>query len=129
MGYELDEDGFHIILSAAVPELIRSTIRPQVETLLDEHGLSIANLRWFAMHPAGPKVLELVEKELCLKPEQLAASWTIMRRYGNMSSASVLFVLEEMMRMNAARSGDLGIIVAFGPGMSGEIVLCRWSGE
>jgi alkylresorcinol/alkylpyrone synthase len=129
MGYELDEDGFHIILSAAVPELIRSTIRPQVENLLDEHGLSMANLRWFAMHPAGPKVLELVEKELCLKPEQLAASWTIMRRYGNMSSASVLFVLEEMMRMNAARSGDLGIIVAFGPGMSGEIVLCRWSGE
>lgn len=129
MGYELDQDGFHIILTAAVPELIRDTIRPQIIHLLGQHGYSMADLRWLAMHPAGPKVLQVVEKELCLKPEQLAASWSIMRRYGNMSSASVLFVLDEMMRTNAAQPGDLGIVVAFGPGMSGEIVLARWGGE
>lgn len=129
MGYELDEDGFHIILSAAVPELIRDTIRPQVEHLLKLHGYSLADLRWFAMHPAGPKVLQFIEQELDLKPEQLAASWAIMRRYGNMSSASVLFVLEEMMRSGSVEPGELGIIVAFGPGMSGEIVLARWEGE
>ena len=129
MGYDLDEDGFHIILSAAVPDLIRDTIRPQIEGLLEDHGYSMADLRWIAMHPAGAKVLQFVEQELQLKPEQLAASWTVMRQYGNMSSASVLFVLEEMMRTHAAEPGELGIIVAFGPGMSGEIVLARWGGE
>jgi alkylresorcinol/alkylpyrone synthase len=129
MGYELDQDGFHIILSAAVPELIRDTIRPQVENLLHDHGLSLADLRWCALHPAGPKVLQVVEKELDLAPEQLAASWKILRDYGNMSSASVLFVLDDMMRHAAAQPGEIGILVAFGPGMSGEIVLARWEGE
>lgn len=129
MGYELDQDGFHIILSAAVPELIRDTIRPQIAGLLDEHGLSMADLRWCAMHPAGPKVLDVVAQELGLANEQLAASWKILKEYGNMSSATVLFVLAEMMRHPPAEPGDVGVIVAFGPGLSGEIVLARWESE
>jgi alkylresorcinol/alkylpyrone synthase len=129
MGYDLDEDGFHIVLSAAVPELIRATLGPQVAGLLREHGFSLSDLRWCAMHPAGPKVLKLVEQELRLTPEQLAPSWRILRDYGNMSSATVLFVLAEMMRNPTARPGEVGVIVAFGPGLSGEIVLARWESE
>jgi alkylresorcinol/alkylpyrone synthase len=78
------------------------------------------------MHPAGPKILTLVERELGLGPEQLAASWKVMRHYGNMSSAAVLFVLAEMLENAPAQPGEHGIIAAFGPGISSEVVLARW---
>jgi alkylresorcinol/alkylpyrone synthase len=126
MGYNLDNDGLHIVLSSGVPSLIQRTLPAEVDALLATRGLTRSDLKWFAMHPAGPKVLTLVEQELGLGPEQLAASWKVLRRYGNMSSAAVLFVLAEMLENAPAQPGDLGLIVAFGPGISGEVVLARW---
>jgi alkylresorcinol/alkylpyrone synthase len=126
MGYDLDGEGLHIVLSSGVPALIQKTLPAQVDALLAAHDLARADLKWFAMHPAGPKVLTLIERELGLGPEWLAASWKVMRQYGNMSSAAVLFVLAEMLENAPARPGELGIIVAFGPGITGEIVLARW---
>jgi alkylresorcinol/alkylpyrone synthase len=126
MGYNLDDDGLHIVLSSGVPSLIQRTLPAEVDALLATHGLTRSDLKWFAMHPAGPKVLTLVEQAFGLGPEQLAASWKVLRRYGNMSSAAVLFVLAEMLENAPAQPGDLGLIVAFGPGISGEVVLARW---
>jgi alkylresorcinol/alkylpyrone synthase len=126
MGYNLDNDGLHIILSSGVPFLIQQTLPAQVDALLAPHGLARSELKWFAMHPAGPKVITLVERGLGLGPEHLAASWKVLRQYGNMSSAAVLFVLAEMLENAPAQAGDHGIIVAFGPGISGEVVLARW---
>jgi alkylresorcinol/alkylpyrone synthase len=126
MGYNLEDDGLHIVLSSAVPYLIQQTLAEQVDALVAQHGLARSDLKWFAVHPAGPKVLELIQQELGISRQQLAASWDVLRCYGNMSSAAVLFVLAEMLDNPPARSGDPGIIVAFGPGMSGEIVLARW---
>ena len=126
MGYNLDGDGLHIVLSSGVPALIQRTLPAQVDALLAAHGLGRSDLKWFAMHPAGPKILTLVERGMGIGPEQLAASWHVLRNYGNMSSAAVLFVLAEMLRDAPARPGDHGVIVAFGPGISGEIVLARW---
>jgi alkylresorcinol/alkylpyrone synthase len=126
MGYNLDGEGLHIVLSASVPDLIRQTLPAQVDALLAPHGLTRSDLKWYAMHPAGPKMLTLVGEEFGLKPEQLAASWKVMNGYGNMSSAAVLFVLAEMLENPPAQPGDHGIIVAFGPGISGEVLLARW---
>jgi alkylresorcinol/alkylpyrone synthase len=126
MGYNLDGDGLHIVLSSGVPALIQRTLPAEVGALLAAHRLRPADLKWFAMHPAGPKILTLVEREMGLGSEQLAASWKVLRHYGNMSSAAVLFVLAEMLESPPAQPGDHGIIVAFGPGISGEIVLARW---
>jgi alkylresorcinol/alkylpyrone synthase len=126
MGYNLDGDGLHIILSSAVPSLIQRTLPAEVDALLAAHSLTRSDLKWFAMHPAGPKVLALVEREFGLTSDQLAASWKVMRGYGNMSSAAVLFVLAEMLQNAPARPGDLGLIAAFGPGITGEILLARW---
>jgi alkylresorcinol/alkylpyrone synthase len=126
MGYNLENDGLHIVLSPEVPQLIERTLVPQIDALLARHGLARADLKWFAIHPAGPKVLVLIEQALGIGREQMAAAWKVLRDYGNMSSAAVLFVLSEMLKDPPARPGDLGIIVAFGPGLSGEIVLARW---
>jgi alkylresorcinol/alkylpyrone synthase len=126
MGYNLDNDGLHIVLSSGVPALIQRTLPPQIDALLAPHGLTRRDLKWFAMHPAGPRVIELFARELGLEEEQLAATWKVMRHYGNMSSAAVLFVLAEMLENPPAQPGDPGIIVAFGPGISGEVVLARW---
>ena len=62
MGYNLDGDGLHIVLSSGVPALIQRTLPPQVDALLAQYGLTRSDLKWFAMHPAGPKVLTLVER-------------------------------------------------------------------
>jgi alkylresorcinol/alkylpyrone synthase len=126
MGYNMDNDGLHIVLSSGVPALIQKTLSAQVSALLEAHGLDRSDLKWFAMHPAGPKVLTLVERELGIGPEDHAASWKVLRQYGNMSSAAVLFVLAEMLENPPARPGEHGIITAFGPGITGEIVLARW---
>ncbi len=126
MGFNLDGDGLHIVLSPAVPTLLQQTVGAEVDALLRPHALTRPDLKWFALHPAGPKVLTLVGQELGAGPEQLEASWKVMRGHGNMSSASVLFVLEEMLDNPPAPAGSLGLIMAFGPGITGEIVLARW---
>lgn len=126
MGYNLDADGLHIVLSPAVPYLIQQTLVPQIDALLARHRLVREDLKWFAIHPAGPKVLALIEQQLGISRQHTASAWKVLRDYGNMSSAAVLFVLAEMLENPPAGPGDPGIIVAFGPGLSGEIVLAQW---
>ena len=126
MGYRLDENGLHIILSPQVPIYLRETLGSEIDGLLAEHGIARSQIRWCAMHPGAPKMIELAEQELRLDRERLAPSWTVLKDYGNASSAAVLFVLDEMMRHPTAEPGELGLIMAFGPGVSGEILLARW---
>jgi alkylresorcinol/alkylpyrone synthase len=126
MGYRMDGDGLHIILSPRVPEFLRAQLGNEIDALLSDHGVARSEIRWCAMHPGGPKVIELAEQELGLTREQLAPSWTVLKQFGNASSAAVLLVLNEMMRNPTAQPGELGLIMAFGPGISGEILLARW---
>lgn len=126
MGYRLDGNGLHIILTPQVPIYLRDALAAEIDALLAEHGISRSQIRWCAMHPGGPKLIELAEQELRLSREQLASSWTVLKNYGNTSSAAVLFVLDEMMRHPTAEPGELGLILAFGPGISGEILLASW---
>jgi alkylresorcinol/alkylpyrone synthase len=98
----------------------------ELNLLLQAHEASRADLHWYAIHPAGPKVLEMIADDLNLNDGELAASWQVLRDYGNMSSATVLFVLSEMLQNPRTEAGGLGIIAAFGPGISGELVLARW---
>lgn len=126
MGYQLDEHGLHIILSPHVPHYLKNALGGQIDALLHEHGVTRDQIRWCAMHPGAPKLIELAEEELQLNRDQMAASWKVLRKYGNTSSSSILFVLAEMMQHSPAEPGDLGLIMAFGPGVSGEIILARW---
>jgi alkylresorcinol/alkylpyrone synthase len=126
MGWEVVDGGFRIALSPAVPRLARERIRDDVDAFLGEHGLDRKGIAHWIAHTGGPKVLEAFEEGLELAPRALARSWNSLRRLGNLSSASVLFVMGDLLASNDARPGDYGVLFAMGPGFCSELVLLRW---
>jgi alkylresorcinol/alkylpyrone synthase len=115
MGWDIKDDGFGIVLSPELPSLMKRELAPALYGFLDRNGLTLDDFNGFLFHPGGRKLLETMEEVLGLTGEQLRHSWDILRRYGNMSSATVLFVLEQ-----AVRTGACGphLLAAFGPGFS-----------
>jgi alkylresorcinol/alkylpyrone synthase len=126
MGFDLKETGFHIVLSKDVPQLIRDKIRGLVDGFLELHGLSQQDMAAFVLHPGGQKLLSYIEEELGLAKNLTQYSWDVLRDYGNLSSASVLFVLQEWMRKGQVAAGSYGLLAAFGPGFSAEMLLLQW---
>jgi alkylresorcinol/alkylpyrone synthase len=93
---------------------------------LDEQGIALGDLRHFLLHPGGRKVLEGLERELGLTPEQTALSWDVLRDFGNLSSATVLFLLDRFAVDRCPEPGDLGLLMAVGPGFAAEMLLLQW---
>ena len=87
--------------------------------------MRISDLRFCVIHPGGRKILEGVETELEVA-ELTEPSWTVLRRFGNLSSATVLFVLDDLLARPAPPDGSPGLLAAFGPGFSCELSLLRW---
>jgi alkylresorcinol/alkylpyrone synthase len=126
MGFELRDRGFHIILDRQVPEYLRGKVRPLIESFLAAHQLTLSDLRFACLHPGGTRILSDLERELGLHG-QTRPSWEVLRRYGNLSSATVLFVLDELLaRPPAVAPGAHGLLAAFGPGFTCEASLLRW---
>jgi alkylresorcinol/alkylpyrone synthase len=124
MGWEIGDGGFRVVLSADVPALA-SGLRPDVDKFLAESGLTLADVGVFVCHPGGPKVLEAIASGLALPDGALARSWEHLSQVGNLSSASVLFVLADAMAEQPA-PGTLGLLLAMGPGFCSELVLLQW---
>jgi alkylresorcinol/alkylpyrone synthase len=127
MGFELKDTGFHIVLSKEVPQLIRERIKGLISSFLARHGLGRNNITAFILHPGGQKLLAFIEEELGLSRSDTQFSWDVLGEYGNLSSASVLFVLREWLTRGRIEVGDYGLMAAFGPGFSSELVLLRWA--
>jgi alkylresorcinol/alkylpyrone synthase len=126
MGFDLKETGFHIVLSRDVPDMIRGRIRHLVDCFLARQGLVPEEIDAFVLHPGGRKLLLAVEEELALPRQRTQPSWDVLSEYGNLSSASVLFVLHEWMTKRRVAAGSLGLMAAFGPGFSAEQLFLRW---
>lgn len=126
MGWDISEKGFQIVLSRDVPEVVLKNLGRDADEFLGEHGLRREDIASWVIHTGGPKVLEATEKALRLRNGALAASWACLRKTGNLSSASVLFVLEEIMRNRRPDPGTWGVLAAMGPGFCSELVLLRW---
>jgi alkylresorcinol/alkylpyrone synthase len=126
MGWEVVDTGFKVVLSAKVPQVIEARIGGDVDAFLGAHGLARRDVRRWIAHTGGPRVLSAFRDALGLSDDALARSWTSLRETGNLSSASVLFVLGETLDAAEARPGDLGLLCAMGPGFSAELVLLRW---
>ncbi|HMD30744.1 MAG TPA: 3-oxoacyl-[acyl-carrier-protein] synthase III C-terminal domain-containing protein [Candidatus Acidoferrales bacterium] len=127
MGFDLKNSGFHIVLSRDVPDLIRGKIKELVTSFLGKHGLRQEEIAAFVLHPGGQKLLHYIEEELGLPRERTQPSWDVLRAYGNLSSASVLFVLHEWLTKGKLAPGDYGLLAAFGPGFTAEMLLAQWT--
>src|SRR5450432_4533390 len=126
MGWKVTEKGFRITLSPEVPVLIREHLGEGVDTFLADHGHKRADIGNWVLHTGGPKVLEATAAALDLHDGQLDASWDCLKKVGNLSSASVLVVLEDVMKNRRPAPGTLGILAAMGPGFCSELLLLRW---
>src|SRR5208337_5056721 len=126
MGWDISEEGFRIVLSAEVPEMVRKHLANDLDDFLSDHQLSRDDISTWIMHTGGPKVLEATAEALNLPEGALQVSWDCLRKVGNLSSASVLLVLEEFMNRRRPASGSYSILAAMGPGFCSELVLLRW---
>ena len=126
MGWEISASGFRVVLSTEVPNLVRDHLRVEVDEFLAERDLTLRDIESFVCHPGGPKVLEAMGQALALPREALSVTWDSLARVGNISSVSVLLVLEETMRKRRPRAGSLGLLIGMGPGFCAELVLLAW---
>lgn len=125
MGWEIGSEGFRVVLSSDVPRLALG-IRKDVDEFLASRGLTLADVATFVCHPGGPRVLEAFEQALEVPREALALSWRSLRDVGNLSSASVLFVLADTLAERRPPPGSFGLLLAMGPGFGSELVLLQW---
>jgi alkylresorcinol/alkylpyrone synthase len=126
MGWTISERGFRITLSPEVPTLIREHLGHDVDEFLSDLGYERNDLKSWVLHTGGPKVLEATATALNLQNGELKPSWDCLAKVGNLSSASVLVVLEDVMRNRRPEPGTLGLLAAMGPGFCSELVLLRW---
>ena len=126
VGFELKNGKLRIILAPEIRNLAAPMIERALDPLLARHGLARSDIRFWVAHPGGRKVIDNVQSALGLTDEQLRFSTTILRSHGNMSSATVMFVLEEVVRHGQPETGDWGVMVALGPGLAAETALLRW---
>jgi alkylresorcinol/alkylpyrone synthase len=112
MGWSVEADGLGVIFSRDIPTLVRRDLRPAAEAFLDRHGLGVEDLTGFVFHPGGTKVVEALRDAFELPDAAMAAERAVLRRYGNMSAVTVLFVLAEKRRQMAGR----WLLSALGPG-------------
>ncbi len=126
MGWEISERGFRIVLSLGVAEIIKRHLADDVDAFLGEHGLTRDHIGSWVIHPGGPKVLEAVQAALDPQRGALDASWDCLRKVGNVSSVSVLLVLEDVLRNRRPAPGPWGLVAALGPGFCSELVLLQW---
>jgi alkylresorcinol/alkylpyrone synthase len=126
MGWEIGDTGFTIVLSPDVPKVVIGNLRGDVDSFLAENQLALGDITSWIFHSGGPKVLEAVEASLNLPKDALAGSWKSLREVGNLSAASVLFVLADTLKDHCGATGSYSILAAMGPGFCLELVLLRW---
>jgi len=119
MGWDIKDDGFGVVLSPELPSLMRKALVPALHDFLDRNGFHLSDFNGFLFHPGGRKLIETVQEVLGLDRNYFEHSWEVLRQYGNMSSATALFVLER-----ALKAGARGphLLAAFGPGFSAYFV-------
>jgi alkylresorcinol/alkylpyrone synthase len=123
IGFLVGGNGFEIVLTPGVAEVIESHFPADVAAFLGAHDLAVSDVDWWVAHPGGPKVLEAFEESLGVERAAFARSWDCLDRVGNLSSAAVLHVLADTLALDPPPPGAPGLLFALGPGVSAEFVL------
>jgi alkylresorcinol/alkylpyrone synthase len=126
LGWRLGAEGFRIVLTADLAEVVERQLNGSVTAFLSGHGLTVDDIRSWICHPGGPKVLDAAQRALKLPDSALAASRRSLSEAGNMSSVSVLHVLELTAAEDPPPPGSFGLMIGLGPGVSAELLLLRW---
>jgi alkylresorcinol/alkylpyrone synthase len=126
LGWRLSANGFRIVLTTELPVVVERGLADSVTGFLAEHDLTIDDVASWICHPGGPKVIDSVQRALKLPDSAVAASRRSLAEVGNMSSASVLHILEMICDSERPPAGSAGLMIGLGPGVSAELVLLRW---
>ncbi|TWI56040.1 type III polyketide synthase [Halalkalibacter nanhaiisediminis] len=127
MGWDVKDSGLHVVFSRDIPSIISNWLEPNVRSFLEGQELDLGQLSSFIAHPGGKKVLDTYMNALGIAEEMITESKNVLKRHGNMSSPTVIYVLEQVM-MQGHREGDYGLMAALGPGFCSELVLLQWKG-
>lgn len=126
MSFTVTDHGFRMYLSSYVPDLLAANIEDFVTQLLERADLKREQIRFWGVHPGSTKIVDYVQARLGLSDAQVEHSHAVLYEYGNMSSATILFVMERIQRCDRPDPGDYGVFMAFGPGLTMEAMLVRW---
>ena len=125
MGWKIGNYGFEMILSSELPKIILESASPQLLKIISSIGIDKNEIKYWALHPGGRAILDSLQNGIGLMDEQMLPSRNVLKNYGNMSSASILFVLKEILKANDLIKGDYCCAVAFGPGLTMETAIFR----
>lgn len=126
MSFTVTDHGFRMYLSSYVPDLLASHIEGFVGNLLASNNLKRSDVQFWGIHPGSTKIVDYVQSRLGLSDAQIECSHDVLYHYGNMSSATILFVLDYIQRCSHPSPGDYGVLLAFGPGLTMEGLLIQW---
>lgn len=125
MGWDIRNDGLFVVFSRDIPMIIENWLEPNVTSFLAENQLELGKIEYFIAHPGGKKVLDAYEESLGISPEMTDIAAKVLHQFGNMSSATILYVLKRFMELDIP-VGAHGLCTALGPGFSSEMMLLRW---
>jgi alkylresorcinol/alkylpyrone synthase len=125
MGYSVRNTGYHMVLDKSVPERIETHFDEIIFPFLEKNGVTIEEVNHLIFHPGGKKIIRMVEKLLHELGKDIEDTKAVLRDYGNMSSATVLYVLERFLDKQIP-AGDRGLMLSFGPGFSAQRLLLEW---
>ena len=126
MGWEFGELGLSVVFSRRIPQMISRHIRGSIASLLKRNRILTKDLTHYIIHPGGARILDAFQDALQLKSDVLRHSRSVLRNYGNMSAPTVLFILARLLKEGSPKKGDYGLLAAFGPGFSSELLLLKW---
>ncbi len=126
MGWDISEKGFRIVLTRDVPGMVYKHLAPDIDAFLADHSFTRGDIGAWIMHTGGPAILRATADALGVPDSALQPSWDCLRRVGNLSSASVLFVLEDYLDKHRPPPGTMSVLAAMGPGFCSELILLRW---
>ena len=126
MGFALRNQGLQIILDKGLAPFVRREVVGAVEGFLGPRRLAKSDVTRWILHPGGRRIIEVMADRLGLRHEDLVPTEDVLSEHGNMSSVTVLFVLDEILRRHSPRPGEKGVLGAFGPGFCAEFALLEF---
>lgn len=125
MGWDIRDQGLFVVFSRDIPSIIEEWLKPNVSKFLTQNSLELAQIDHFIAHPGGKKVIDAYIKSLGIPAAMTDISLDVLKQYGNMSSATILYVLRRYMEIGG-EAGSYGLCTALGPGFSSELLLLKW---